>query len=227
MFQILPSILTSAELGAIRAIANAKPFADGQSRTGGAMTEGLKKNLELADTGAEDEISRIVLNGLRTRSNFDGIALPHAMRPFIVSRYEPGMRYGAHVDETQMGPLRADLSMTVFLSDPADYDGGELTANVDQIAQAIKLPAGHAVLYPSTSLHFVAPVTRGLRLAAVSWVQSRVRDSGKREILWDLLNALDHFRRQDTAKDPASLAHAAHERLKKAHANLMRRWADY
>jgi len=139
--------------------------------------------------------------------------------PPLFSRYENGMHYGEHTDNAVMTNVRTDLALTVFLSPPGDYDGGELVMNADRDPRRVKLPAGSAIAYSAATLHRVEPVTRGERLAAVTWVQSMVRDAARRELLEDMGRVLRHLR--------AGVPNG-HETLllAKSHANLLRMWSD-
>jgi PKHD-type hydroxylase len=152
-------------------------------------------------------------------------ALPLRVFPPLFNRYEPGMAFGAHVDnairEVSTSPLRVrtDLSATLFLSEPAEYDGGELIVDDTYGAHAIKLPAGDLILYPASSLHRVTAVTRGVRLASIFWVQSMVRDDGERSLLFDLDVAIG----QVSERTPDSDAVVA---LTSCYHNLLRRWSQ-
>jgi PKHD-type hydroxylase len=143
----------------------------------------------------------------------------------MFSRYEPGMKFGAHVDNAvRQVPgtphrLRTDLSCTLFLSDPAEYDGGELMIEDSYGTHSVKLPAGHMVLYPSSSLHLVAEITRGARIAGVFWLQSMVKDLGERALLFDLDQSIQQLAPAH-ADDPALV------RLTACYHNLLRRWAE-
>lgn len=161
----------------------------------------------------------LVTDRLLDHQLFRMAARPHLVRPPLFSRYEPGMAYGSHVDDAIMGGMRTDLSVTVFLSDPEDYDGGELVIESAAGEQDVKLAAGDAVVYPTTFLHRVAPVTKGERLAAVTWVRSLVRDSAKREMLFDLETAR-HALFERLGKTPEL------DLLAKTQSNLLRRWAE-
>jgi PKHD-type hydroxylase len=168
-----------------------------------------------------------VLNREQVRT-FQDFALPKQLAPPTFSKYEPGMEYGTHVDTPLMGhgaTMRSDLSLTVFLSDPSSYDGGELTVETGVGEQTVKLPPGWAVVYTSTTLHRVRPVTRGARLVGLSWVQSFVKDEGMREILHDIAVATQAL---DKPPEPSEAEHrqAIKNRLYKAYANLVRRQAE-
>src|SRR6185295_2741347 len=144
---------------------------------------------------------------------------PKALTPLLFSRYEPGMNYGSHVDDALMDGMRSDVSFTLFLSEPASYDGGELVIESTSGEDAVKLEAGSLVAYPSTALHHVAEVTRGVRLAAVGWARSYIRDGARRELLFDL----DTARRQMFARDGKS---ADYDLVSKSLANLLRMWVE-
>ena len=150
---------------------------------------------------------------------FYAAALPKEILSPLFSRYTASKQYGLHMDNALMGDMRIDMSLTLFLSDPTDYDGGELIIYFPTGERAIKLPAGHAVLYPTTALHRVAEVTKGQRLVAVTWVRSLVRDAAKREILFDLKTAA-HRLADQLGKTPEI------DMISKTHTNLLRRWVD-
>ena len=144
---------------------------------------------------------------------------PKALTSVMFSRYETGMDYGSHVDDALMDGMRTDVSFTLFLSDPESYDGGELVIESASGEDAVKLAAGSLVAYPSTTLHHVAPITRGVRLAAVGWARSFVRDGAQREMLFDL----DTARRQLFAREGKS---AEYDLVSKSLANLLRMWVE-
>ena len=155
-------------------------------------------------------------------SEFQRFAIPKTIQRPLISRYREGMNYGRHVDDALMGgasKTRTDLSVTLFLNDPADYEGGELVIESPMGEEEIKLPAGAAVVYPSGALHRVAPVTRGERIAAVTWVESHVRDPQRREILHDL--EVIRTRLSKTAPESRETDLAF-----KTYANLLRMWAE-
>jgi len=151
---------------------------------------------------------------------------PRYIHPVIFNRYETGMNYGRHVDEPLMSvagasppQMRSDISFTLFLSDPTVYEGGELIIGSGGVEQSFKLPTGALIAYPSSTIHRVMPLTSGVRLAAIGWVQSEVRDSGQRAILYDL----DRVRRGIFGKEGKT---EAFDLLTKCHANLLRMWAE-
>jgi PKHD-type hydroxylase len=215
----LAQVLDSAALARVHARLAAAAYEEGAA-TAGWHARGVKSNLQTRDEAAALEIREALLR----HPVFVAAALPRRLRAALFSRYLPGMAYGTHVDDALMGhqdPIRTDLAVTVFLSDPASYDGGELVIDGHSGIQAYKLAAGDAIVYPATQLHRVAEVTRGERLAAVLWVQSFVREPWQREILFDL----------DTARrgiwNQAAQRHTAEfDLLSKTYSNLLRAWAD-
>src|SRR5262249_5055330 len=195
----------------------------GRATAGGSAAK-VKRNEQVSsDPDRPDprlkEMQKLVEDQLWRNGLFMAASQPKEILSPLFSRYTPGMRYGAHMDNAMMGEMRIDLSLTLFLSDPADYDGGELLIDFSTGERAIKLSAGCAVLYPTTALHQVTEVTRGQRLVVVTWVRSLVRDPAKREILFDLRTA--HYRLSDQlGKTPDT------DMLSKTYTNLLRRWVD-
>ena len=170
-------------------------FVDGKLTASGPARE-AKNNLQAERTGPEvTAIDQIVLGALSRNQALHSFAFARQIMLPLFNRYEKGMEYGAHVDSAVMGKgasqIRTDLSMTIFLSDPSSYDGGELALTSTLGEEEIKLDAGEAIVYPSTTLHRVTPVTRGVRLAAVTWIQSSVADPQLRSILFDLHQAVE------------------------------------
>ena len=222
MIICIANILTAEELELIiNSLKNAE-FVDGKL-TAGWYAKQVKNNAQLKNDAAQtQEIRTIVNQALKRNSLFQIAARPKALRPIIFSRYQGGMYYGTHIDNAIMGDeklTRSDLSLTLFLSNPASYAGGELVIESTQGEQAFKLDAGSMVVYPTTTLHRVEPVTEGERLVAVTWVQSLVREAHNREILFDL----------DTVRDTLfqkSGKTAEFDLLSKSIANLLRKWAD-
>ncbi len=222
MLVCISEVLDWTELKKVRAAIAASGFEDGR-RTAGRRAKRVKNNLQLkkGDDRA-DEIKATVLAALRRNPTFRRVAIPRTIRPPLISRYQEGMSYGLHVDDALMGTARkerSDLAVTVALSDPGEYDGGELVIHGSLGEQEVKLPAGAAVVYPSSCLHRVAPVTRGERLAAVTWVQSYVRDPAKRELLHDLELIREKLTRAAPDTEEADLA-------AKTYANLLRMWSE-
>ncbi len=189
-------ILDQDEVSRINAILSQQTFIDGKpTSTGAART--VKNNLQAERTGPEPTpADQIVVAALNRSQLLHAFAFARRIMAPLFNRYENGMEYGAHVDSAVMGKggeqIRTDLSMTIFLTDPANYDGGELALETEFGEQEIKLDAGEAVVYASTMIHRVTPVTRGVRLAAVTWIQSSVRDERLRAILFDLNQASNH-----------------------------------
>jgi PKHD-type hydroxylase len=184
------SILDDAQLERVREELARQTFVDGKATASGIARE-AKNNLQAQRAGdGLRGLDELVRSALTASSGFHSFALPKRILRPIFSRYEPGMNYGAHVDSGLMTiggeQVRSDLAVTLFLSPPESYDGGELTLELFHGEEEIKLPAGEAVVYSASTVHRVAPVTRGVRLAAVTWVQSVVRDERMRAILFDL-----------------------------------------
>ena len=219
----IPDVLDAERLGAVRRLLADAPFVDGRL-SAGAAARPVKRNEEL-DPGDRrvEALNRIVMGALTRNPLYLSAALPHRVAVPFYARYRPGMAYGEHVDDPVMGPpggrYRSDVSITVFLNAPEEYDGGELVIETTYGPRAVKLPAGHAVLYPSSSRHRVAEVTRGERLVAVTWVQSLVRDPARREVLFELDRARRALIEADPAAEPA-------RRVQAAYANLVRMWAE-
>jgi PKHD-type hydroxylase len=193
-------------------------FADGR-RTAGWHAREVKHNLQARRGGIVDEALATIRRALLKHEVFAIAARPKAIPRLSISRYEPGMTFGTHVDDALMDGVRTDLSFTLFLSDPESYQGGALVIDDAYGERDVKLPAGELFLYPSTTLHRVAPVTDGVRLAAVGWVRSFVRDPNQRELLFDLETAL----RAVFARDGKS---PLFDTLVKTRTNLLRMWAD-
>lgn len=222
MMICMANILTADELELVANSLKDGEFVDGKLTTGQYARQ-VKNNTQLKkDTAPTQELSILVSQALKRNSLFQIAARPKAMRPIIFSRYQLGMSYGTHVDNAIMGNenlMRSDLSFTLFLSDPTTYTGGELVIESTQGEQAFKLEAGSLILYPSTTLHRVEPVTAGERLAAISWIQSLIRETGDREILFDLDTVRDGLFRQSGKT-------AEFDLLSKSIANLLRKWTD-
>jgi PKHD-type hydroxylase len=191
-------------------------------RTAGWHARLVKRNLQLVpDAPAIVELRTLVQQALHRNPLFQMAALPKALHPILFSRYESGMSYGNHVDNAFMGEelLRSDISFTLFLSEPHTYSGGELVIEGTHGEQSFKLAAGSLILYPASTLHRVEPVTAGVRFAAVSWVQSLVRDASDREILFDLETVRQALFTQ-SGKTPEF------DLLSKSYANLLRKWGN-
>ena len=215
----IANVLSAEEAAEVRAaLANVR-FLDGRATAGFAARE-------VKDNRQADSLDRNVkaiqqMTGDRIAANelFSLAARPKQITPVVFSKYEPGMRYGSHVDDALMRGMRSDVSFTLFLSPMESYEGGELVIETASGEDAIKLEAGSMVVYPATTLHRVNEVTRGERLAAVGWVRSFIRDAAKRELLFDL----DTARKRLFARDGKS---EDYDLLSKSSANLLRMWAE-
>lgn len=226
MLICIPDVLTRDEVAQCRALMTKAPWQDGKT-TAGAQSAMVKNNLQIPATAPEaEELGRIILGALGNNAEFISAALPKVILPPMFNRYGPGQNFGVHVDNAirvipQTGErLRTDLSMTLFFSDPEDYDGGELVVETLYGSQEVKLPAGHMVLYPSTSLHQVLPVTRGERISSFFWLQSMIRSDTHRTLLFDLDQTIQDIGAAHGADDP----HAV--RLTGIYHNLIRAWAE-
>lgn len=224
----LPQILSADEVARVRAVLAEAPWVDGRV-TAGVQSALLKNNEQLDQQGeASRRLQPIVLEALNRSALFFSAALPKKVFPPLFNRYGGAANaFGNHVDNAVRYPpggrgerVRTDLSCTVFLADPADYDGGELVIEDTYGAQRVKLPAGHAVLYPGTSVHRVEPVTRGHRLASFFWIESMVRSDEQRRLLFDMDTHLMSLRSTVGETDPAVVG------LTGTYHNLLRSWAD-
>lgn len=217
MFLAIDGILTAPEAAALRGAAETLDFADGRA-TAGRIAREIKANDQAVASPALDAIRAKATAALMAHPVFAAAARPKAMTPLILSRYREGQTYGMHVDDALMQGLRTDLSFTLFLSEPESYDGGALVVADTAEERAFRLAPGGLLLYPSTTLHRVEPVTRGTRLCLVGWVQSWIRDAGQREILFDLDRAIADLLSRDGKT-------ALVDTLTKTRSNLIRMWA--
>jgi PKHD-type hydroxylase len=226
MLITLPDVIRPPELAVIRKLLAEASWSDGKV-TAGSQARQVKNNAQLpADSAASASVQAMVLAGLERNHMFLTAALPRKIFPPRVNRYGGTSNfYGAHVDsairtlEHNGQRVRTDISCTVFLSDPAEYDGGELRVTDTYGEHRVKLPAGHAVLYPGSSVHEVSPVTRGERLACFFWIESLVRSDTQRRLLFDMDMALMQLR-QEQGDNAATIA------LTGTYHNLLRMWAD-
>lgn len=226
MLIAIPDLLDANGVASIRAMIDAGDWVDGNV-TSGPQSALAKRNLQLPEEcDAARRAGQMILDALGKAPLFIAAALPLKIFPPLFNSYSGGQGFGVHVDNAvriQAGSgfrVRSDLSMTVFLESPENYDGGELTIETNFGVQQVKLPAGHAVLYPSSSLHRVEPVTRGRRVASFFWLQSMVRDDGARQMLFDLDRSVQGVAAQ------LGQGHDDVIRLTGVYHNLLRRWAD-
>lgn len=219
MILCIKGVLEGSTLAGFRSALAQGSFRDGRETAGWHAR--LTKHNEQADPqdGKLRAVAERIAERLRGHELFALAVRPKALAPVTISRYAQGASYGSHVDDALMGGLRSDVSFTVFISAPQEYDGGELVLERPEGEQAFKLDAGDAVIYPSTSLHRVTPVERGTRLVAVGWAQSVVRQPERRELLFDL----DTARRSLFAREGKS---AEFDLLSKTLSNLLREWAE-
>jgi PKHD-type hydroxylase len=225
MIQI-PDVLTPDEVVHCRAVLDAAEWVDGNA-TSGFQAAMAKNNLQLPQDGAAArEVGAIVVQALQANPLFVSAALPRTILPPLFNRYGVGMGFADHVDnairrDPATGqPLRTDLSVTVFLSEPDDYDGGELVVEDAYGSHLVKLAAGAAILYPASSLHHVTEVTRGARTASFFWIQSLVRDDARRALLLDMDVAIQRLSGAVGTTDPSVLS------LTGTYHNLLRMWAE-
>lgn len=226
MLIAIPDVLDPTAVARLRAVIDAAAWVDGNV-TSGHQSALAKRNLQLPeDSPAARQAGGMILDALAVSPLFIAAALPLKIFPPLFNSYAEGQAFGVHVDNAvriQRGSdfrLRSDLSATLFLEDPDAYDGGELTIESQFGAQSVKLPAGHMILYPSSSLHRVEPVTRGRRVASFFWMQSMVRDTEARRSLFELDTAIQTIA-QDRGHGDASII-----QLTGVYHNLLRRWAD-
>jgi PKHD-type hydroxylase len=220
----IPEVLTRDEVAQVRASLEAAPWRDGRA-TAGAQAGQIKQNRQIpADAPQAIVASQLIAAALKRHPLYASAALPHILLPPRFNAYEGGGHYGNHVDSAlHVDPssgrhVRTDVSTTVFLNDPEDYDGGELIVEDSYGSHDVKLTAGDAIVYPSTSLHRVEPVTRGVRLASFTWCQSLVADDMRRAMLFELDMTILKLRQQ-IGDSPEIVSLTAH------YHNLLRQWA--
>ena len=218
MYRIL-KLLTDAEIAECRRIAAQAPFVDGRISN---PHNKAKVNEQLHDPQAYQKSSQLLLSAFGRSEEFREFAFPVAIAPPLITRYHPGMRYGAHADAAFIplptGPIRSDLSCTVFLNEPKDYEGGELHIQLGDADLKFKLRPGEAIVYPSDTLHQVVPVSKGERLVAISFIQSRIQDPFRRNLLFEL--------NEVAALEGLKMAPENFSRLQLVQANLLRYWAE-
>jgi PKHD-type hydroxylase len=221
----VPEVLTPAQVAMVRRELEHAEWIDGRI-TAGHQSARAKSNTQIREnTELAERLGTLILDALQTNALFATAALPLRVFPPLFNRYQIGDSFGTHVDNAiRQIPgtphrIRTDLSATLFFSEPDDYDGGELDVEDTFGVHQIKLPAGHMILYPASSLHHVRPVTHGVRLASFFWIQSLVRDDAERTLLFDLDIAIQQLR-ADAPDLPAEV------QLTNVYHNLLRRWAD-
>lgn len=221
----IPDVLTAEQAADCRRKIEKTEWVDGRV-TAGHQSARAKNNLQIPETHPlAEEMGELILSSLERHSLFVSAALPSKVFPPLFNRYEGGHSFGNHVDNAirqvtgTPHRIRTDLSATLFLTNPEDYDGGELVVEDTYGVHSVKLPAGHLVLYPATSLHNVRPVTRGARISSFFWIQSMIRDDGKRTILFDMDMAIQRIV-EDASDHPSAI------QLTGVYHNLLRRWAE-
>lgn len=225
MLLCIPEVLSAATVAEFRQRMDAANWVDGRV-TAGVQSGSVKRNEQLPeDHPLARDLGQRILDALSANALFLSAALPNRFVPPLFNRYAGGGHFGVHVDNTLRTPkggsmLRTDLSATLFLAEPDQYEGGELIIETPFGAQEVKLPAGHLVLYPSSSLHRVAPVTTGARVAAFFWIQSLVRDNEQRAHLFDLDQSVQSLSAH------LGVGHPEMVKLTGLYHNLVRRWAE-
>ncbi len=218
---VIEDVLGPDQLALAREILQRAPFQDGKL-TAGDWAARVKHNQEVpADAQMVQQLNNLVMNPLVRHPRFQAAVLPQRIAAPIYARYEAGMEYGFHVDDPIMGgpqKYRTDISFTLFLSAPEEYEGGELEIAGEFGTLQHKLPAGHAIVYPSSSLHRVRPVTGGQRLVAISWIQSLVREPARRQVLFQMNQAREKLMALNASDEAMG--------LDTAYANLFRMWAE-
>ncbi len=225
MLLAIPDVLSAAQVAQARQILDAAGWIDGKA-TAGHQSARAKDNQQLPEgSPAARQVGEMILAALGQNALFISAALPKHVFPPLFNRYRGGQSFGTHVDNAiRQVPgtahrIRTDLSSTLFLAAPEEYDGGELIVEDTYGTHSVKLPAGSLVLYPATSLHHVRPVTRGARVASFFWIESMVREDAERTLLFDLDMAIQRISR-DVPDHPSNVQFTG------IYHNLLRRWAD-
>ncbi len=226
MLVCIPDVLSKAEVARFRSALDSAPWEDGRS-TAGAQSALVKKNEQLPPDGAlARALGEQVIKAITANPVFISAAVPLRIFPPLFNRYGIGQHFGLHVDNSVRGDrltglrIRTDLSVTLFLSEPEDNDGGELVVEDHYGAQRVKLPAGHLVLYPATSLHAVTAITRGVRVASFFWLQSMIRQAEARRMIFELDTAIQGLVGRLDRNDPEIV------RLSGLYHNMIRLWAE-
>ncbi|HRY01950.1 MAG TPA: Fe2+-dependent dioxygenase [Beijerinckiaceae bacterium] len=226
MLICIPEILSKEEVAGIRRLMDAADWEDGRS-TAGAQSAMVKKNEQLPPDGdLARKLGAHIVSALTRNATFVSAAIPMQIFPPLFNRYGVGQKFGIHVDNAVRGDpltglrIRTDLSATLFLAEPDEYDGGDLVVEDYYGSHEVKLPAGDLVLYPSKSLHMVTEVTRGARVASFMWMQSMIRDDHARSMIFDLDNSIQSLSDRIGRDDPDAV------RLTGVYHNLIRYWAE-
>ncbi|ACB93892.1 Fe2+-dependent dioxygenase [Beijerinckia indica] len=221
----IPAVLNAEQIARCRAVMQTGDWIDGRV-TAGHQSRLVKNNLQLPESSPEhQELGEMIVRALWHNPLFISAVLPHTIFPPLFNRYDVGMGFGTHVDTAVRRNLdgslriRTDVSATLFLAGPEDYDGGELTIEDTYGTHSVRLPAGDLIIYPADSLHFVSPVTRGSRIASFFWIQSLIRDKTQRNLLFNLDTAIMRLT-EDVAGNPALVS------LQGVYHNLLRQWAE-
>jgi PKHD-type hydroxylase len=219
MYKLIENVIDRPALAELRRIAKEAKFVDGRISNPHSK---VKNNLQLHEQGLAEQVSQMLAKGLLASPEFFDFAFPKQIAPPILTRYEPGMSYGLHADAGMMqmpsGPLRSDISCTIFLTNPDEYEGGTLRISMGDAQIRFRGPPGSAILYPSTTLHEVEPVTRGFRLVGLTFIQSRIADAARRELLYEL--------NEVAALEGNTMRPENFTRLQSVQFNLLRRWAE-
>ena len=222
MLTHIKGILDQEQLAVAHRLIAAGQYADG-STSAGLAARRVKHNEELAlNTTQQSDLNNLVMGSLVKNPVYRSAVMPLKIAAPYYAHYTEGMSYGEHVDDPIMGvgdSYRTDVSITVFLNEPDEYEGGELTISSQYGEVSNKLPAGDAILYPSGSLHQIKPISKGTRLVAVTWAQSMIRDTGQRELLYNLSQARDELIKNDP-ESPVT------QKVSTSYINLVRMWAE-
>jgi PKHD-type hydroxylase len=221
----IPEVLTSEQVAHARRIFEAADWTDGRV-TAGHQSARAKDNRQIPENHpSARQIGDMILDALGQNALFISAALPHRVFPPLFNSYSGGQSFGTHVDNAVRSVpgtsqrIRTDLSATLFFTHPEEYDGGELIVEDTYGTHSVKLPAGHMILYPATSLHHVRPVTRGTRISSFFWIQSMIRDDGRRSLLFDLDVAIQRLNR-DVPDHPSAVQFTG------VYHNMLRQWAE-
>ncbi|MEQ1813664.1 MAG: Fe2+-dependent dioxygenase [Candidatus Nitrotoga sp.] len=224
MLLTIPEVLSTEQVRHCRAVLNAAHWVDGRV-TAGYQGSMVKDNLQLPENStAARELGNLILGALESNPLFISAVLPSEVYPPMFNRYDGGQHFGDHIDNAvRLLPgsgrkLRTDVSATLFLADPEEYDGGELLIEDTYGVHSVKLTAGHMIVYPASSLHRVSPVTRGTRIASFFWIQSLIRDDAQRTLLFDIDTAIQRL--NQSAADERAIV-----QLTGSYHNLLRMWS--